>query len=56
MGCFRVAVQGMTAEAASSAMHYSDGIAVIGFVGQDILGSKAGHQVRCPWRVAGLAS
>ena len=35
---------------------FSDGIAVMGFVGQDILGSKAGHQVVCPWRVAGLAS
>ncbi len=35
---------------------FSDGIAVIGFVGQDILGSKVGHQVGCPWRVAGLAS
>ncbi len=35
---------------------FSDGIAVMGFVGQDILGSKAGPQVLCPWRVAGLAS
>ena len=31
---------------------FSDGIAVMDFVGQDILGSKAGHQVGCPWRVA----
>jgi len=51
--CRRAGDDGRGSELSDS---FSDGIAVIGFVGQDILGSKAGHQVRCPWRVAGLAS
>ncbi len=51
--CHRAGDDGRGSELSDA---FSDGIAVMGFVGQDILGAKAGHQVRCPWRVAGLAS